>query len=100
MADLEIAMEGRLLLEEIAAEVTADDRKRERYNFLMKAVGLGEHAGTLESVVRSLKHVIGLERQAFGIDDSAPGDPEDTYEARLKRLYDQNKHLAEPLLAE
>lgn len=93
--DLSNAMSGRLILQEIIIEETAGDRSPKRRNFLMGAVSLGEHASTLESVTRSLKNLIALERQAFGIDDQAPTDPEDTYEARLKRLYEQAKQPIE-----
>lgn len=86
MADLEQAVQHRLVLEEAIEELTADDRSLQRRNALMKAVSIAEHTGTLEAMSRTLKNLIALERQAFGIDQMDDQNPDDSYESRLVRL--------------
>ena len=91
MADLEEATKHRLLLEEVVNDVTAEDRSTQRRTALMKAVSIAEHVSTLEVLSRVLKNLITLERQAFGIEQMAEQNPDDSYEARLRRLYEAGK---------
>ena len=76
LGELETAIGNRVILQEIAGEATKDDRSPQRRIMLMKAVALPEHAGTLESVVRSLKHLVQMEREAFAITEPGAHDLE------------------------
>ncbi|MGE3777266.1 MAG: hypothetical protein AB7F89_08790 [Pirellulaceae bacterium] len=75
MFDLETAAGARETLQDIAAEVAREDKSPRRREFLMRAVGLSEHASTFESLTRSLKTLVALERQAFGIEPRPGEDP-------------------------
>jgi len=52
-------------------EETAGDKTGERRARLMKAVSLGTHASIAVNLANATKTWIGLERQAFGIEDTA-----------------------------
>jgi hypothetical protein len=91
MDDLEASIGNRDTLEAWILEAckpTAEDGKfdTKRYNAMMKAIALPEHIGSVESLSRTLKNLIGSERQAFGIDDTANATDE-PFEDRLKRLF-------------
>ena len=58
----------------MAELITADDKDNRRLQAFMRAIGINENASTLESLTRSLKHLIGMEREAFGIDDRNADD--------------------------
>ena len=66
---LERVVADRDLLEGLAELITQDDKSPKRYDTFMRAIGIPENAATLESLVRSLKHLVGMEREAFGIED-------------------------------
>ena len=58
--------------DEFEAEIEVeckDDKSPERYNRLMKAVSLGNHASIAVNLATAAKTWIGLERQAFNIKD-------------------------------
>ena len=63
----------------------------QRRSALLKAISIGEQAQTLETLTRSLQRLVALERQAFGIDQMAERTPDDSYEARLRRLLEAGK---------
>lgn len=91
MDDLEAAIGNRETLEEWILEAckpTSEDGKfdAKRYAAMMKAVALPEHIGSIESLSRTLKNLVGIERQAFSIDDDA-GAHDEPFEERLKRLF-------------
>ena len=74
LGDLEGVVGDRDLLNSLAELITADDKDNRRLQAFMRAIGINENASTLESLTRSLKHLIGMEREAFGIDDRNADD--------------------------
>ena len=69
--DLERIVGDRDLLNSLAELITAEDKDNRRLQAFMRAIGINESASTLESLTRSLKHLIGMEREAFGVDESS-----------------------------
>ena len=74
VGDLERVVGDRDLLNSLAELITADDKDNRRLQAFMRAIGINENASTLESLTRSLKPLIGMEREAFGIDDRNADD--------------------------
>lgn len=62
----------------------AQARARRLRDAFERALSLGDRATTAKALVESLKTLVALERQAFGIDDKPPED--NGYEAMLRRL--------------
>lgn len=89
--DLGVAASTRETLAATASKITADDKSGQRRSALLKAISIGEQAQTLETLTRSLQRLVALERQAFGIDQMAERTPDDSYEARLRRLLEAGK---------
>lgn len=67
-----------------AAKVESLAARRER---LMRMVGLAHRAGVLKDLTQSQRHLIGLERQAWNLNDKEAATP-DSIEARLAALED------------
>jgi len=69
---------GRLV-EMIEADTTGEDGKidTKRRGALLKAVSIPAHAGTIRDLSTALKNLIGLERQAFNIDENSGPQGED-----------------------
>ena len=61
---------GRDEFEAVIEETCAEDKNPERYNRLMKAVSLEKHAAIAVNLASATKTWVGLERQAFNIEDS------------------------------
>ena len=62
--------------DDIEAEIeieTESDRSPKRRAAMLRAVSLGTRASTALSLASSLRHLVGLERQAFSIDSSPTG---------------------------
>lgn len=57
------------------------DKRNELFN---KVISLSSRSGTMKSLAESLKTMVGLERQAFGIDDNKAADS--PYEDQLRAL--------------
>lgn len=55
----------------------AADKTAERRNKLMKAVSLPMHASTVRDLSTAMKNLIGLERQAFNVNDAPVEKPEE-----------------------
>ena len=80
-------------------QVTADDRDGKRLAFLARAVGLPQHAATLQDLSRALRNLVSLERQAFDMSDkinlgrppAAPADKvvDDAYFVKLCQAFDK-----------
>lgn len=74
--ELELQTDGIELLQELGELMRAEneqgqDRRNDLYN---KVISLQGRSGTLKSLVDSLKVMIHLEREAFGLDDEAKDD--------------------------
>lgn len=63
-------------IEEAIEDDTREDKTAERRNRMRRAVSLPMHAATMRDLSQALRHVVGLERQAFNLDDRPPDDPE------------------------
>lgn len=46
-----------------------------RRTAMMRAVSLPSHAGVIKDLATAMKHLVGLERQAFGLSDKADAEP-------------------------
>jgi hypothetical protein len=74
-------------LGELLAE--PDERGQDkRLDLFMKAMSLASRTGTMKSLADSLKTLVGLEREAFGI-DLRQGDGEGGVEAVIKRVMER-----------
>lgn len=62
---------------------TKDDDSGHRRGRMMKAVSLPSNAAVLRDLSTAMKNLVGLERQAFNLDESSS---EESYEDRLARL--------------
>ena len=71
---LNLAAKDREELEEIIEQETSWDKDKGRRNRMLKAISLPVHAGTVRDLSTTLKNLIPLERQAFGIDERPGGD--------------------------
>lgn len=65
---------------------TAEDKDKKRYNRLMKAVSLEKHAAIATSLANATKVWIGLERQAFGMQEGATDGDDSTTITRIERI--------------
>lgn len=70
---LDAANNREQLEESIEAECKGDIDSRRR-NAMLRAVSLGAHASIASSLANATKTWVGLERQAFGLDDKGAGD--------------------------
>jgi len=88
LTELQEVADNREEIEAAIEEETAGDRDSKRRNMMMKAVALPSRAGVMLNLSAALKNVIGLERQAFNMDDThsvASGDvPEGTAAFRIE----------------
>lgn len=93
MEQLEFCADNREAIEDVILDDTADatGAAAARRRAMLKAVSLGGHVGALKDLSVTLRNVVEMERQAFGIDEGNGASTEETYEDRLKRLYDQGQ---------
>jgi len=87
--ELELGTDGAEFLEQLAELITADDRSTQRYQAMMKAISLPSRVGSMEKLATTLKTLITLEREAFGIDSREGGNDDKPVEERV-RTYSQN----------
>lgn len=71
---LDAASNREELEESIEAECKGDIDSRRR-NAMLRAVALGAHASIASSLANATKTWVGLERQAFGLDDQGGNEP-------------------------
>lgn len=69
MGQLFLAAGSREELEEAVEQETAEDSNIQRRNAMLKAISLPQQASTALNLTTALKTLIGLDRQAFGLDD-------------------------------
>lgn len=102
VGQLKDAAEKRDEVEEDIEAHTAGDKNGERRNRMLKAVALPSHASVLREISTVTKTCIGLERQAFNLDDPEGGSqgeakqidktmtPQEAAEAYARSLNGQN----------
>lgn len=75
---------NRDAIEQDIEDETAGEKNPERRNRMLRAVSLPSHAAVMLSLTNALKNLVGMERQAFNIDeDKGASNP---YEEQLKAL--------------
>jgi hypothetical protein len=75
LSELSEATKNRHEIEEAIEDETADDDGPKRRNMMLKAVALPSRAAVMLSLSGAMRHLIGLERQAFNLgNDEAPKD--------------------------
>ena len=75
LEQLTLAAGSRDVFQGAIEDMTADDTTPTRYNALMRAVSLPVHIGAAKDLGQAMRHLIALERQAFGladVDDPTP----------------------------
>jgi uncharacterized protein YjcR len=82
---LQTAALSRDELEEFILEQTKTDKSPKRRNTMLKLISLPSHASVVNQLSNAIKNFIGLERQAFGLNDDGGdgGDPEKGYEINV-----------------
>lgn len=88
---LESAITSRSKIEDDIEDETREDSTTQRRNAMLKAIALPTHAQALQSIANSMKTFVGLERQAFNIDDNDSGDS--PVEEFLNEISKRNKGL-------
>ncbi len=91
MGQLQEAAENRAEIEDGIEGETGDDNNPRRRNQMLRAVALPGHAGTLRDLTTAMKNLIGLERQAFNLDEKA-GEASDL-ESVLNEVASRNASL-------
>lgn len=88
--------ENRDAIEEEIERETEEDQSTRRKAMMMRAVALPQRAATAASLATALKTIVGLERQAFGIDgadEEAPATKGDIRSALAKLSNGQRDQL-------
>jgi hypothetical protein len=87
--ELELQTGNVELLKDLAAFMLQDggDAQDKRNEVFNKVISLSSRSSTMKTLAESLKNLIALERQAFGIDDNKR--PETPYEEQLRELAGQ-----------
>ena len=95
--ELMVGTEGAATVDDLIAVVTANDDNGTRRRPLEKLTGLGTRSGAMRQLTASLRDLVTLERQAFGLDDDDAGNKGDGFipiEERVK-AYAREKAIAE-----
>lgn len=89
LEELELQTDNVDLLKDLAALMLKDggEAQDKRNDLFNKVISLSSRSGTMKTLAESLKSLVGLERQAFGIDDNK--GPETPYEEQLRALAGQ-----------
>jgi len=74
----------------VSSEHGLSDETTRRHNALLNATSIGDHKRVSKSFGRTMQRLVTLERYAFVIDQMADQIPDDSYGARLPRLYETN----------
>lgn len=88
LSELEAQTDGLELLEELADIMHEPDEKGQdkRNELLRKVISLGSRATTMKTLADSLKSLIGLEREAFGIDKEEESSGAGAIESVIKKV--------------
>jgi hypothetical protein len=88
--ELEFQSENRDLLEQLAYLLCEPDEKgqNKRLELFEKVISLGSRASTMKTLADSLRNLIAMERQAFGLDDKSDDDMGSGVEDAIKRVMD------------
>jgi hypothetical protein len=88
LSELEAQTDGLELLEELADIMHEPDEKGQdkRNELLRRVISLGSRATTMKTLADSLKSLIGLEREAFGIDKEEESNGAGAIESVIKKV--------------
>jgi transposase len=92
LGQLDDAATHRAHLEDEIEHETVGDKVGKRRVAMLRAVSLPAHAGVMRDLATAMKHLVGLERQAFGL--SADADPEPPT-SKLEGLESDDEDFAE-----
>jgi transposase len=104
LGQLDDAATHRGRLEEEIEHDTAEDKRDKRRASMLRAISLPAHAAVMRDLATAMKHLVGLERQAFGLstdaDPTPPAlsqgpDPEEEDFAELRAAFE--KRLGRPM---
>jgi hypothetical protein len=79
---VETAVNRESIENDIEEETKGDETNQRRYR-MIKAISLPTNAAVMRDLSTAMKNLVGLERQAFNLDELSS---EETYEERLARL--------------
>lgn len=90
--ELEFQTDNRDLLEQLAYLLCEPDEKgqNKRLELFEKVISLGSRAGTMKTLADSLRGLITMERQAFGLDEKNDDDMGSGVEDAIRRVMDKN----------
>jgi hypothetical protein len=74
MDQLQSVAVHRESIEDLIEEDTKDDRTTQRRTAMLRAVALPTHAGVIRDLSAAMKNLIGLDREAHGLDKAEGGD--------------------------
>ena len=79
---VETAVNRESIENDIEEETKGDETNQRRYR-MIKAISLPTNAAVMRDLSTAMKNLVGMERQAFNLDELSS---EETYEERLARL--------------
>ncbi|WP_426106379.1 hypothetical protein [Massilia sp. TSP1-1-2] len=90
--ELEIQTDNQDLLEQLVQLLDDPDAKgpNKRLELLEKVISLSSRAGTMKTLADSLRGLIGMERQAFGLDERADDEVGSGVEDAIRRVMEKN----------
>lgn len=92
LSELEFQSDNQDLLEQLADLLCPLDDKgqNKRLELFEKVISLGSRAGTMKSLADSLRGLIVMERQAFGLDEKSEEEVGSGVEDAIRRVMDKN----------
>lgn len=90
--ELEFQTDNQDLLEQLAYLLCEPDDKgqNKRLELFEKVISLGSRAGTMKTLADSLRGLIVMERQAFGLDDKSDDEAGSGVEDAIRRIEEKN----------
>lgn len=92
LSELEFQTDNQDLLEQLAELLCPPDEKgqNKRMELFEKVISLGSRAGTMKTLADSLRGLITMERQAFGLDEKSDDEVGSGVEDAIRRVMDKN----------
>ena len=99
LEELQLQTDGIELLRQLGELMAAPDEKGQdkRNELYLKVISLGGRASTLKSLADTLKTLVALERQAFGIEDKASAGAGDALTQLLHGIASGNTNAFKPV---
>jgi hypothetical protein len=92
LTELEFQTDNQSLLEQLAEMLCDPDDKgqNKRMELFEKVISLGSRAGTMKTLADSLRGLISMERQAFGLDEKSDDEVGSGVEDAIRRVMDKH----------